>query len=89
MAEAASHLAEIIERYRNELEKMGIRCERVLVFGSQVTGAALWRGQGKPFSSFMLTRLLGTQRQARYTPLNCPLSLESPLGSETEPKGMI
>jgi predicted nucleotidyltransferase len=40
MAEAASHLAEIIERYRNELEKMGIRCERVLVFGSQATGTA-------------------------------------------------
>lgn len=40
MAEAASRLAAVIERYRNELEKMGIRCERVLVFGSQATGIA-------------------------------------------------
>ncbi|MEW6668745.1 MAG: nucleotidyltransferase domain-containing protein [Thermodesulfobacteriota bacterium] len=40
MVEAASHLAAVIERYRNELEKMGIRCERVLVFGSQATGVA-------------------------------------------------
>lgn len=40
MAEAASRLAEIIERYHNELEKMGIRCERMLVFGSQATGTA-------------------------------------------------
>jgi len=40
MAEAAPHLAAIIERYRNELAKMGIRCERVLVFGSQAKGIA-------------------------------------------------
>jgi predicted nucleotidyltransferase len=40
MAEAASHLATIVERYRNELEKMGIHCERVLVFGSQAKGIA-------------------------------------------------
>jgi predicted nucleotidyltransferase len=41
MAEVASNLAAIIERYRNELGKMGIRyCERVLVFGSHATGIA-------------------------------------------------
>jgi uncharacterized protein len=40
MAEAASRLAAIIERYRNELGKMGIHCERVLVFGSQAAGTA-------------------------------------------------
>jgi predicted nucleotidyltransferase len=40
MAEAASHLATIVERYRNELAKMGIHCERVLVFGSQAKGIA-------------------------------------------------
>jgi uncharacterized protein len=35
-----SHLAAVVERYRIELEKMGIRCERVLVFGSRATGTA-------------------------------------------------
>ena len=38
MVEAASHLAEIIERYCSELEKMGIRCERVLVLGHKRQG---------------------------------------------------
>lgn len=40
MVESAPQLEAIIERYRNELAKMGIQCERVLVFGSQATGVA-------------------------------------------------
>lgn len=40
MAEATPELAEIIRRYRQELERMGIRCERVLLYGSQATGTA-------------------------------------------------
>jgi predicted nucleotidyltransferase len=30
----------IIRRFRAELAKMGIRCEKILLFGSQATGAA-------------------------------------------------
>ena len=40
MAEATSQLAEIIRRYRQELERMGIHCERVLLYGSQAAGTA-------------------------------------------------
>jgi len=40
MAEAATELASVIRRYREELERVGIRCERVLLFGSQAMGTA-------------------------------------------------
>jgi len=40
MVEKTSELAIIIRRFRVELEKMGIHCERVLLFGSQATGTA-------------------------------------------------
>jgi len=40
MVETTPELAIIIRRFRAELEKMGIRCERVMLFGSQATGAA-------------------------------------------------
>jgi predicted nucleotidyltransferase len=40
MAEATSQLAEIVRRYRQELERMGIHCERVLLYGSQAAGTA-------------------------------------------------
>ncbi len=40
MAETTPQLAEIIRRFRAELEKMGIRCEQVLLFGSYATGTA-------------------------------------------------
>ncbi len=40
MVETTPELAIIIRRFRAELEKMGIRCERIMLFGSQVTGAA-------------------------------------------------
>jgi predicted nucleotidyltransferase len=40
MAEATSQLAEIVRRFRAELEKMGIHCEQVLLFGSHATGTA-------------------------------------------------
>ena len=40
MAETASQLTEIVRRFQVELEKMGIRCERMLLFGSHATGTA-------------------------------------------------
>ena len=40
MAEAASELAFVIRRYRQQLERTGIRCERILLFGSRATGQA-------------------------------------------------
>ncbi len=40
MVETTSELAEVIRRFRAELEKMGIHCERVLLFGSRATGSA-------------------------------------------------
>ena len=40
MVETTPELAIIIRRFRAELEKMGIHCERVMLFGSQATGAA-------------------------------------------------
>jgi len=40
MVETTPELAIIIRRYRAELEKMGIRCERVLLFGSQARDTA-------------------------------------------------
>lgn len=40
MAETTPQLADIDRRFRGELERMGIRCERVLLFGSQATGTA-------------------------------------------------
>ncbi len=40
MAETTPQLADIVRRFRDELERMGIRCERVLLFGSQATGTA-------------------------------------------------
>jgi len=40
VVETTPELAIIIRRYRAEVEKMGIRCERVLLFGSQATGTA-------------------------------------------------
>jgi len=40
MVETTPQLAEIIQRYRLELQKMNIRCERILIFGSQANGTA-------------------------------------------------
>ncbi|MBC7226852.1 MAG: nucleotidyltransferase domain-containing protein [Thermoflexales bacterium] len=40
MAEATPELKVIIQRFRAELEKMGIRCEQVLLFGSHAAGTA-------------------------------------------------
>jgi len=40
MVERASELAITIHRFRAELEKMGIHCERILLFGSQANGTA-------------------------------------------------
>jgi predicted nucleotidyltransferase len=40
MVETTPELAIIIRRFRAEVEKMGIRCERVLLFGSQATHTA-------------------------------------------------
>jgi len=40
MAATTPELAEVIRRYRDEVEKMGIRCERILLFGSRARGMA-------------------------------------------------
>src|SRR5438034_944856 len=40
MAKTASELDDIISRFRDEIEKMGIRCEECLLFGSQARGTA-------------------------------------------------
>jgi predicted nucleotidyltransferase/HEPN domain-containing protein len=40
VVERTSELKITIQRFRAELEKMGIRCERILLFGSQANGTA-------------------------------------------------
>ena len=40
MAQIAPELAAVIERFRESLEKAGIRCEQILLYGSQARGAA-------------------------------------------------
>lgn len=40
MAETTPELKMIVQRFRAELEKMGIRCEQVLLFGSWASGTA-------------------------------------------------
>jgi uncharacterized protein len=40
MAETATQLTDVIHLYCQELQHMGIRCERVLLFGSQAKGTA-------------------------------------------------
>lgn len=40
MAETTPELKGIVKRYRVELEKMGIRPTRILLYGSQATGIA-------------------------------------------------
>ncbi|GAB4454844.1 MAG: nucleotidyltransferase domain-containing protein [Anaerolineales bacterium] len=40
MVKATPELKQIVKRYRSQLQKMGIRPARVLLYGSQATGAA-------------------------------------------------
>ena len=40
MAETTPELKRIVKRYRVQLEKMGIRPTRILLYGSQATGTA-------------------------------------------------
>ena len=40
MAETTPELKRIVKRYRVELQKMGIRPTRILLYGSQATGTA-------------------------------------------------
>lgn len=40
MAETTSELKRIVRRYRTQLQKMGIRPTRVLLYGSQASGTA-------------------------------------------------
>lgn len=40
MAKATSELKQVVKRYRLQLQKMGIRPTRVLLYGSQATGDA-------------------------------------------------
>jgi uncharacterized protein len=38
MAQTPPELKRIISRYKNELEKMGLQVEKILLYGSQATG---------------------------------------------------
>ena len=40
MAKATPELKKVVKRYRSQLQKMGIRPTRVLLYGSQATGTA-------------------------------------------------
>lgn len=40
MVERTSELESIVERYRRELERLGVRPERILLFGSHARGQA-------------------------------------------------
>ncbi len=40
MVETTPELKMMIQRFRTELENMGIHCEQILLFGSQATGSA-------------------------------------------------
>ena len=40
MVKATPELKRVVKRYRNQLEKMGIRPTRVLLYGSQAAGTA-------------------------------------------------
>lgn len=40
MAETTPELKQIVKRYRTQLQKMGIRPTRVLLYGSQAPGTA-------------------------------------------------
>lgn len=40
MAQTTPELEMIVQRFRAEVEKMGIRCEKILLFGSQANGTA-------------------------------------------------
>ncbi len=40
MVKTTSQLTAVIQRYRAELERIGIHCERVMLFGSRAKGAA-------------------------------------------------
>lgn len=40
MAKATPELKQVVKRYRSQLQKMGIRPTRVLLYGSQATGTA-------------------------------------------------
>lgn len=53
MAETTPELKRIVKRYRVQLEKMGIRPTRILLYGSQVTGAA---GEGSDIDLIVISR---------------------------------
>jgi len=52
MVETTPELAEVIQRYRDEVERMGIRCERILLFGSRARGTA---GEGSDIDLFIIS----------------------------------
>ncbi len=52
MAETTPQLAAVIHRYREELERMGVHCERVLLFGSQASGTA---SEGSDIDLFVIS----------------------------------
>jgi predicted nucleotidyltransferase len=52
MAKTTSQLEGIVWRFRQELERMGIRCERVLLYGSQAMGTA---SEGSDIDLFIIS----------------------------------
>ena len=52
MAETTSELTGVIQRFCEELRKMGVVCERVLLFGSQAKGAA---SEGSDIDLFVIS----------------------------------
>jgi len=52
MAETTPELTGVIQRFCEELRKMGIACERVLLFGSQAKGAA---SEGSDIDLFVIS----------------------------------
>jgi len=52
MAKTTPGLEDVIRRFRAELARMGIHCERVLLFGSQALGTA---GEGSDIDLFVVS----------------------------------
>ncbi|MCB0003272.1 MAG: nucleotidyltransferase domain-containing protein [Anaerolineae bacterium] len=57
MVKADTGVKAIVERYCNELDRMGIHCERVLLFGSQAEGRAK---EGSDIDLIVISPMLAT-----------------------------
>jgi len=52
MAQTTPELEQIIQRFRGQLEKMGIHAEQVMLYGSQLTGSA---GEGSDIDLIVIS----------------------------------